>query len=356
MPRRAADATLVVLFVASLGYYSAATLLNLRRDSGGLATSSLRSMPAAFESVFTDHLAFRERLLAAHAAVRTGWLEASTTPRVWLGRAGWLFYNHHADADYLKPGDPTLPARAERWAAALSARRRRLAERGVHFLAVVVPDKQTVYPELVPAAGRRRGPSPLDELLGRCEPGIDVVDLREPLRAAKPDGPLYLKTDTHWNDRGAYVGYAATVRTCAKWYPSLAPTAADVTEPGIRSSGDLARLAGQAGRLTETPPALLRLDRRATVTGESPTYQKEALFAHVAPRVWAGGDPDGLRVVLMGDSFAGDIYSELLAEHCSRLVRVGAYGPQEELIDRERPDVVVWVFVERMIEGYAPRP
>src|SRR3954469_24072448 len=103
MPRRAADVALVALFVIALGYYSAATLLNLRRDPAALAvTSSLRSLPATVETVFTDHLAFRDRLLAAHAAVRTGWLGASTTPRVWLGHAGWLFYNHHADADYLK--------------------------------------------------------------------------------------------------------------------------------------------------------------------------------------------------------------------------------------------------------------
>jgi hypothetical protein len=77
---------------------------------------------------------------------------------------------------------------------------------------------------------------------------------------------------------------------------------------------------------------------------------------HVIPRVWAGGDPAGPRVVILGDSFANDLYADLLAQHCPRLVRVGAYEPQEELIARERPDVVIWEFVERMVEGYSPRP
>lgn len=353
-PRRTADIGLVAVFLAGLGYYSAACLLNVVRDPAGPAVTSLRALPATVEAFVTDRVAFRDRLLWCHALVRTHWLGASTTPRVWLGRDGWLFYNHHADPEYLKAGDPALPARADQWAAALSNRRAWLAARGVRFLAVAVPDKQTVYPEFVPPAGRRRGPSPLDEMIARCrrDPELTVLDLREPLRAAKTAGDVYLRTDTHWNDRGAYAGYAATVRALAEWYPSLTPIDCDVTDSADRLSGDLAWLAGQGGRLTETPPVLVRPRPRATLTTEVPDYKRESTFAHVVPQVWSGGDPAGPRVVLMGDSFANDLYADLLAQHCPRLVRVGAYEPHPELIDREQPDVVVWVFVERMVEGY----
>src|SRR3954468_4274897 len=136
-PRRAADAALVALVSAAFAGYSVVSLANF---AAGPPISTWRSLPAAVETFVTEHLAGRDRLLACHAAVRTEMLGASTTPRVWLGDAGWLFYNHHADADYLGSGDPAISDRVDKWAAALSARQAWLADRGIRFLAVAVPD------------------------------------------------------------------------------------------------------------------------------------------------------------------------------------------------------------------------
>jgi hypothetical protein len=360
-PRRAADAVLVAVFLLGMAAYAAASLSAAVADQRGLtaaAAQTWRPLPARVEDHFNHHLAGRSALVDAHAKLKVDWLGASPNPTVLLGADGWLFLHHNAAAGYLKAGDPAAAGRAAAWAAALSSRRHWLADRGIRFLAVAAPDKQSVYPEFVPGVGRRYGPAPLDDVLAASErdPDLHVLDLRGPLRDAKPSGPVYLKTDTHWNDRGAYAGYAATGRALARWYADLAPAPADICESGPPRSGDLARLVGRYGQMTETPPVLSRRGPRpARVTPEEPAYRREPAVAHVEPRVWSGGDPAGPRVVLLCDSFANDLYCDLLAQHCPRLVRVGAYGPQEDLIDRERPDVVISLFVERMIEGYAPR-
>ena len=361
--RKTADAILVGLFLASFGGYSAVSLWNAVADRAGLiATLRLpwKSLPAAVESHFNAHLAGRDAIVAAQAQLKADWLRVSPNPKVWLGRDGWLFYNHSAEPGFVSPTDHGFAARLDRWAAALSARRRWLAERGIRFLVVAAPDKQSIYPECLPRIARRRGPSPLDDLFTRCGRDADlaVLDLRESLRAARPLGPIYRHTDSHWSPVGDYAGCAATVAALARWYPQLQllPPVAIAPTPQRCMGGDLARLLGLANRLTDDVPRLTGPPTaHARPATENIAYQPDARLAHVRADVWVNDDPDRPRVLLLGDSFADDDFCALLAERCGRLVRVGSYEGQENLVERERPDVVICEFVERMLEGYVPR-
>jgi hypothetical protein len=362
-PRNAANTVLVGLFLTCLGGYAAASLHNAVADGGGLWEAfdqPWRSLAARVEAHFNTHLAGRDAIVTAHARLKTDWLGTSPNPKVWLGRDGWLFFNHAAEPGFLPPHDPGLPARLDRWAAALSARRTWLAERGIHYLVVAAPDKQSIYPDFLPRLARRRGPSPLDELLERCrhDPDLALLDLREPLRAARPAGTLYRLADSHWTPAGVHAGYAATVTALARWYRNLEPSppTAFAASPERFAGGDLARLIGLASRTTETSPRPVRqTPAHARPVDELVEYQPEPLLSHVWPRVWVNDTPCLPRVLLLGDSFADDEFCELLAEHCGRLVRLGAYSGQEALVERERPDVVICQFVERMLEGYTPR-
>jgi hypothetical protein len=56
------------------------------------------------------------------------------------------------------------------------------------------------------------------------------------------------------------------------------------------------------------------------------------------------------RAVLLTDSF-GEYPALWLREHFSRLVTVGTYALELDLIERERPDVVIQLIVERQLDG-----
>jgi hypothetical protein len=362
-PRKTANAVIVGLFLAGIAAYGAASLWKLIADPKAreqFAATSWKYLPLWAEARFNDHLAAHDALVDWHGEVKADWLGVSPSPRVWFGRDGWMFYNHTLDNGFIAPNDPIIPARLDRWAAALSDRQAWLAERGINYLVVMVPNKQSVYTEMTPRLARHRGPTPLDGLLVRCDAHRDLhlLDLRPILRAGRQFGRVFWQTDTHWSAIGTYAGYAATIGALTAWYPELNPLPWSEFTPETMQSpgGDLVRLAGLERQRTEDAP---RLERHTTPhvrrVEETVEVGSNTKLGHVPTEVWESDRPDRPRVLLLGDSFADHDYCTLLAEHCSRLVRVGTYQDQQALIDHEKPDVVIFEFVERMLEGYEPK-
>src|SRR5262249_1751341 len=122
---------------------------------------------------------------------------------------------------------------------------------------VIAPNKQTIYPEVLPRPLRHQqaAGSRIQQLLAylKAHSDVPILDLREPLRQAKAQERLYDRTDTHWNERGGYVGYREIVSALSSAFPVLRPQSraafADVVER--RKGGDLARMLDLDDRLPE---------------------------------------------------------------------------------------------------------
>src|SRR5690606_552685 len=115
-----------------------------------------------------------------------------------------------------------------------------LTARGIAYLFVVPPDKHQVYPEEMPDSIRRNGHSRIDQLVHHlaAHTTVPVLDLRPALHEAKMQERVYHMTDTHWNDRGAYVGYARIMSALARDVPALAPVPRTMFEArAVRTDG-----------------------------------------------------------------------------------------------------------------------
>jgi hypothetical protein len=184
---------------------------------------------------------------------------------------------------------------------------------------------------------------------------VTDVDLRPALFAAKAGGRIYFKTDTHWNDRGAYVAYRQILDAVRLQVPSVGlPWSAADFEPAERVTEgmDLARMIGLMRSLHETDLTLVsKRRRRAHVVeprGATPVAEEGRLVTEI------DGSPLP-RAVVFRDSFASRLVP-FLSEHFSRAVYLWQNDFDPEIVDAEHPDLVIQEIVGRHLYVYSPSP
>lgn len=319
-----------------------------------LDAASLRAWPGAASRYFEDHFAFRSTLVRWQAAIRFFGLHSSPNAAVWPGRDGWLFYaDDGAIEDYTRQSLLTDDELRE-WATALQATQDWLAARGIRYLFVLAPDKHEVYSEAVPPTiARLHAVSRTDQLTEylRQHSTVNVLDLRPALREAKAGGRLYHRTDTHWNDLGAFVAYQQIIR--AMQLPATGPPRAMqdfVVRTDLTPGWDLAGMLGLASMIPEE-----RVQFRPRGPARSHTYWPMHPNAyHESPRIITQVDDPSLpRALVYRDSF-GSALVPFLSEHFSRVVYLWEYDLDPKLVELEQPDIVVQEWVGRRLSTRSP--
>ena len=308
----------------------------------------------ALESWWNDNFGFRPALVRQYSRLQLAF-GVSPTKSVILGKAGWLFF---ADDDALASYRALRPFTAEElevWRRRLERRRDWLAARGIRFLVVVAPSKETIYPEFMPDAMNRVRPvTRLDQLTAhlRARSTAEVLDLRAPLSEGKGRSVLYLRTDTHWNDRGALLASREILGRLGAWFPRLRPLPESAFEPVTHDgwSGDLVAMLSLEGHLREPRLELRPLHARRARPAAVEIPQPEAQRTVSATET---GDPALPRAVMFHDSF-GVSLEPFLSEHFARIVYSSVSGDwrrnfDPQLVERERPQVVIQEIAERLL-------
>ena len=190
---------------------------------------------AAVNHIMAHDLALDGALRGLGGVLRWG-LFGSGGPQVRVGCEGWLYLTEE-----LRPWEGAAAAMAER-AAGLARLQRVLAARGITLLIAITPDKARVHPEHLcgaPLSAQARARhDDFVALLDRA--GARRVEVLAPLLAA--GGDLWLRTDTHWNQRGAAI-VAGLIADAARALPLDRPGGfRTATASPAPLPGDLLRL------------------------------------------------------------------------------------------------------------------
>lgn len=188
----------------------------------------IRRYPSLFEEQFNAALPLRLKIAALSGHFFIDWLKVSPIPDVILGTDGWLYYVG-ANTDrlldrHVRGRDPFSQDELEHWRRLLLERTRHFKSIGARYVLVIAPDKESIYPEHLPAwIGPKLGPSRLDQLMDYLNSAseVTVIDLRRSLIANKGSDDLYYKTDTHWNPRGAYAAYREIAGVLEAYFPGI---------------------------------------------------------------------------------------------------------------------------------------
>jgi len=361
-PRRdalIAAAFVLVLVLAGAGAWRARAQSDLSYEQRRAApwpswrsVAGVRDATTAFERAFGDRFGGRKALVQTHHAIKAIGFGVSPVPKVMIGRDGWLFFLGEDTRSLDRHFRGTLPfdAAPEAVAREFARRHEALAARGIAYVVVVVPEKFSVYPEHLPAWVVRAPQTPLDRVAAavRTDGRVRFLDLRASLVAAKGAEPVYYLTDSHWNVRGASIGYETLMREVQAALPGRIATVAPVTLPRYDAStdvysGDLANMLGLPRRFREPDRAsfsklLADAPSRCARRHSAPPFDTSETWGCERP-----GLPDAW---VLRDSMAIPLLP-MLAENFRHSTFVSTRAIDLAAIEAARPDIVIEQLVER---------
>lgn len=180
-----------------------------------------------YEKYYKDHFIYRNYAVHINSLLKVFIFRNSPIEEVLLGKDHWLFYAREGNRDlinYYRNGNHLNEEELQIWVKVLKGRKKWLKDRGIHYLFVVVPNKNTIYQEYMPNFIRKvNNQSRLDQLFEELskKTDIDFIDLRATLIAGKKNYPVYDSTNSHWNDYGAFLACHKIISHLNKYFKPL---------------------------------------------------------------------------------------------------------------------------------------
>ncbi len=282
---------------------------------------------------FRKRMMLREELIKANEnftlAVTDGAYLGST--QVLLGKNKWLFFKTNEDGepikDYMGVNHFTENELAE-IALNLTGTRDYFREKGIDFYVAAIPNKEIVYAEYMPDTMIRVNEISRGEQLARYmkeETDFPYIYPKQVLCNAKSAHQVYYTTDTHWNQKGAFVAMQEILKEAYGTYAELDSVKFIVEETDY--AGDLAVVSDLAEQYAiDTMYAFLHS------SADKSQYRDETLL-------------------MLGDSFSD--YLAFVAEgYYKQVHRVSIEEFNMDMVEQYNPDVIIWEIGERKIEAF----
>ncbi len=222
----------------------------------GVGSSGFDDFLARLSAYYSDHFGFRKRLIVSYNQWKQKLFRESPVTAVLTGQEGWLYYTGDRMIEEYIGATLFTDAQLREWQRVLEVRRDALARRGIQYLFVIAPNKQTIYPEHLPNWLQRSGATTkLDQFVAHMgtHSTVPILNLRDSLLRAKSWQRVYPRTDTHWNDCGAFIATQQIIEKLAEKFPDLKPHSPDAYKLTVRSGPgcDLAVMLGQENTIPD---------------------------------------------------------------------------------------------------------
>ena len=295
-----------------------------------------------FESWFNEHIALRNPMLFADAAIQTTLFGESNVSGVIDGTDGWLYYSStlsdYLGTDVLTEGE--LHAIANNLAVVDSY----LEAKQIDFVFTVAPNKNTLYGEHMPyykslVVNTDHSAKLLKEhLAGQKVSYLDLFELFE-----AQDEVLYQKRDSHWNTKGARLAYDAILDTLGAAHEDFAKAEPKVVED---RSGDLNKMLYSFYGPTEVSFDYGLEDTYTYTEGD------DVEDGWIVTENGSGKET----LVMFRDSFANTLIPFLSSQFKTAYYSKAAPNTLEAYVEAYSPDYVVLEKVERNISDYLDMP
>ncbi|HAW52025.1 MAG TPA: hypothetical protein DCX54_06810 [Flavobacteriales bacterium] len=308
-------------------------------------------IPAQYTKYYEDHFPFRNQLANLNNLLRIKVFNTSPLPNhLSLGKEGWLYYNieevRHAYVGATLFTDEEL----RRIKRILEEKAAYVEGRNADFYFIMPPLKHSVYPEFLPSNLRKLGPlNKRDQVMAYLKENskVKLIDPLEMYLAKKDSVRLFYKTDSHWNQLGAFYTYQLIMKRIARDHPGLEPLSIDdYTISRSKSyTGDLLDLIDlhnlfyrEPYHLTPKNPSEQHLIITYNNIGDEVDYVAYENTVDTLPRL-----------LMFRDSYA-DYLKYHFSNHFSYSGFSWTHTLQPERVKLVKPDIVVFEQMERFVD------
>lgn len=322
----------------------------------------LDPFPHSFESYYNDHFAFRNQFMKLYADMNFKVYNKCPYPdQVLIGHNQNLFMVPKELDTYQRT---TLFTNNEldRIRSEFSYRKEYFKNKGIVYYVAVCPVKYSIYPEYLPWYLQVRDTvSRTDQFLDVVSGlGIEVIDLRQVLLATKDSSSreLFMATDNHWNEIGAFAAYHSIAVRIAQELPGARVLQAKdyKIKPKNRNGGNLAHILNMEEEMQDVEytftlrkPVKTRMITPCPYKVPDDFYANEFFKGYYMPE----NKQNLPRIMIVHDSF-GKFIHPYFRDSFSRSVFIWdkwQYKLNEPIVDAEKPDVYISMTLESLLPG-----
>lgn len=304
---------------------------------------------------FSTHYAFRPQIISADAEIQSKIFGTSNLDSVVVGKDGWLYYSSTLDnalGRNLMSDRAIFNTRHN-----LELTQEYLEQNNVKFLFTVAPNKNTLYPENMPYYyGKRESKysnlerfassikdSSSDKLTSSLKTTeLNYCDLLTPLKNSGET--LYLKQDSHWNNKGALIAYNEILDSLGKAHDDYADAKAVRTK---NFYGDLGKMIYPS---TQQPEYNYEYDIHKTYSYVTPTKSVEEALIETKNDNATG------RLYMYRDSFGNALLPYFANAYNSAYFKKAFPVNLAFEVGIQKSDTVVFEIAERNLIWFAESP
>lgn len=322
--------------------------------------TDMKDFTAQFNDWLNDNIGFRDQLLSVRTDIMFNALGIVTGQSVHRGIDDWYYYTNDenlqiATGEYTLTDDTLKDILEEHLAI-----RDKLAKKGIEYVIVMPTSKVSIYPEYLGFGDGQIRQTPVDIVADYIENNSDlrVVRLKQALIDEKSDHQVYLKHDTHWNERGAYCAYRKIISDLNGW--GLIDTQpVDVKFIDSEYRGEFGSMLGDPMLLGMEKTEIMDISSfKAQKVNNDKYYSLENLLAARGFKLpWYYYKNDSLSsapsAMFYGDSMFGWWHiTEALAENFSEFTYIWSYDIFEDTVDTYQPDIFFYEITERYLNQF----
>lgn len=303
-------------------------------------------------SYVNDRVGFRDEAITAYQIINDRLFHYLIHPLYEYGKDGWIMTREWDDIQTfhldLEEGFD------DRFAAYMKEKQRICNESGADFMFLLIPNKETVYPEyLSDGYSIKEQESKSDKIIRTLESeGVPYLYLLPKFRELKGEIQLYnVKNDSgHWNENGMFYGNVELYDFLIKNFDdSIVPISMDEFDVGSNTEKYLLQ---SRFPINEALPSYTNKKEDFMTPEEDAFLDAVEDMGLERARVYVVNDkmPDAPRLLVFGDSYFGH-EMKFLGNHFSSTCYIHSLEISHfnELVEAFDPDLVIIEATERVV-------